>query len=399
MKINNVNTLFLKREKNLMKILFVSNVRSHIGQFHTNFINLLKENGHTIDVSCFDNSADKDGFDFKAINKFNFIPLQRSPYKKENIRAIKQLKELIIKENYDIIHCHTPMGAVAARTAAKLAKSKAKVIYTAHGFHFFKGAPKMNWLFFYPVEKMLAHYTDTLININQEDYSLATTKKFKVRDEIIKVNGVGVDLSKFSVVTPQMKLQLREEYGFNHDDFMLIYPADLVTGKNQEMIFKAVKILKDKIPAIKLLLPGHQKMIDEYREMVKAMGIEENVEFMGYRRDIARLVAMCDVSVSASRREGLPVNLIEALAIGKPIVATRVRGNSDIVEDGVNGFLIELDDYNTMAEKLLKIYSDPQLAKKMGEEAVRLSNKYSIEEVNKSLAEVYKKYGAAFTTI
>ena len=382
-----------------MKILFVSNVRSHIGQFHTNFINLLKENGHTIDVSCFDNSADKDGFDFKSINKFNFIPLQRSPYKKENIKAIKQLKELIIKEDYDIIHCHTPMGAVAARVAAKQAKSRAKVIYTAHGFHFFEGAPKTNWLFFYPVEKMLAHYTDTLININQEDYNLATTKKFKVKDQIIKVNGVGVDLSKFSAVNPEMKLQLREEYGFNKDEFMLIYPADLVTGKNQEMIFKAVKILKDKIPTIKLLLPGHQKMITEYKQMVKDMGIENHVEFMGYRRDIAKLVAMCDVSVSASRREGLPVNLIEASAIGKPIVATRVRGNSDIVEDGVNGFLVELDDYEKMAEKLLKIYSDPQLAKKMGEEAVRLSKKYSIEEVNKSLAEVYKKYGAEFSTI
>ncbi|MEE1282587.1 MAG: glycosyltransferase family 4 protein [Acutalibacteraceae bacterium] len=382
-----------------MKILFVSNVRSHIGQFHTNFINLLKENGHTIDVSCFDNSADKDGFDFKSINKFNFIPLQRSPYKKENIKAIKQLKELIIKEDYDIIHCHTPMGAVAARVAAKQAKSKAKVIYTAHGFHFFEGAPKTNWLFFYPVEKMLAHYTDTLININQEDYNLATTKKFKVKDQIIKVNGVGVDLSKFSAVTPEMKLQLREEYGFNKDDFMLIYPADLVTGKNQEMIFKAVKILKNKIPTIKLLLPGHQRMITEYKQMVKDMGIENHVEFMGYRRDIAKLVAMCDVSVSASRREGLPVNLIEASAIGKPIVATRVRGNSDIVEDGVNGFLVELDDYKQMAEKLLKIYSDPQLAKKMGEEAVRISKKYSIEEVNKSLAEVYKKYGAEFSTI
>ena len=382
-----------------MKILFVSNVRSHIGQFHTNFINVLKENGHTIDVSCFDNSADKDGFDFKSINKFHYIPLQRSPYKKENIKAIKELKELIKKENYDIIHCHTPMGAVAARVAAKQAKSKAKVIYTAHGFHFFKGASKMNWLFFYPVEKMLAHYTDTLININQEDYALANAKKFKVKDQIIKVNGVGVDLSKFTAVTPQAKLQLREEYGFRKDDFLLIYPADLVTGKNQEMIFKAVKILRDKIPTIKLLLPGHQKMITEYKQMVKSMGIENNVEFMGYRRDIARLVAMCDVSVSASRREGLPVNLIEALAIGKPIVATRVRGNSDIVEDGVNGFLVELDNYEQMAEKLLEIYSNPSLAEKMGQEAVKLSKKYSIESVNKSLAEVYKKYGVEFSTI
>lgn len=382
-----------------MKILFVSNVRSHIGQFHTNFINLLKENGHTIDVSCFDNSADKDGFDFKSINKFYFIPLQRSPYKIENIKAIKQLKELIIKENYDIIHCHTPMGAVAARVAAKQAKSKAKVIYTAHGFHFFKGAPKINWMFFYPVEKILAHYTDTLITINKEDYNLSVSKKFKVKDQILKINGVGVDLSKFTAVTPQVKLQLRDEYGFSKDDFLLIYPADLVTGKNQEMIFKAVKILRNKIPSIKLLLPGHQKMITEYRQMVKDMDIEDSVEFMGYRRDIAKLVSMCDVSVSASRREGLPVNLIEALAIGKPIVATKVRGNSDIVEDGVNGFLVELDNYEQMADKLMEIYNNPVLAEKMGQEAVKLSKKYSIESVNKSLSDVYKKYGVEFSTI
>lgn len=382
-----------------MKILFVSNVRSHIGQFHTNFINLLKENGHTIDVSCFDNSADKDGFDFKSINKFYFIPLQRSPYKIENIKAIKQLKELIIKKNYDIIHCHTPMGAVAARVAAKQAKSKAKVIYTAHGFHFFKGAPKINWMFFYPVEKILAHYTDTLITINKEDYNLSVSKKFKVKDQILKINGVGVDLSKFTAVTPQMKLQLREEYGLSKDDFLLIYPADLVTGKNQEMIFKAIKILRNKIPNIKLLLPGHQKMIAEYRQMVKDMDIEDLVEFMGYRRDIAKLVSMCDVSVSASRREGLPVNLIEALAIGKPIVATKVRGNSDIVEDGVNGFLVELDNYEQMADKLLKIYNNPVLAEKMGQEAVKLSKKYSIESVNKSLSDIYKRYGVEFSTI
>lgn len=382
-----------------MKILFVSNVRSHIGQFHTNYINLLVKNGHTVDVSCYDNSADKDGFDFKAINKFYFIPLQRSPFKTANIKAISQLKEIIKNGNYDIIHCHTPMGAVAARMAAKQAKSEAKVIYTAHGFHFFKGAPAMNWMFFYPVEKMLAHRTDTLITINSEDYNLARNKKFKVKDDILKINGVGVDLNKFTVATPQAKAQLRKEYGYGEDEFMLIYPADLVTGKNQEMIFKAVKMLKNKIPTIKLLLPGQQKMITEYVQMVKDMGIENNVEFLGYRRDIPNLVTLCDVSVSASRREGLPVNLIEALAIGKPIVATNVRGNGDIVEDGVNGFLVELDNAEQMADRIYEIYCNPQLAQKMSEEAVKLSKKYSISSVNKSLAEVYKKYGVKFSTL
>ena len=382
-----------------MKILFVSNVRSHIGQFHTNFINLLKENGHTIDVSCFDNSADKDGFDFKSINKFYFIPLQRSPYKKENIKAIKELKELIIKENYDIIHCHTPMGAVAARVAAKQAKSKAKVIYTAHGFHFFRGAPKMNWMFFYPVEKFLARYTDMLITINQEDYELATAKKFKVKDGIVKINGVGVDLSKFSVATPQAKSELRKEYGFNDDDFILIYPADYSYRKNHEMLFEAVYKLKDKIPTIKVLMPGQQQKLAEYTEIVKNLGIEKHINMLGYRRDISNLITLSDVSVSTSRQEGLPVNLIEALAIGKPIVATDVRGNSDLIENGINGYKIELNDSDTMAEKLLELYNNPQLAEKMAQEAVKMSKKYSIENVNKSLADIYKKYDVEFSTV
>lgn len=382
-----------------MKILFVSNVRSHIGQFHTNFINLLKENGHTIDVSCFDNSADKDGFDFKSINKFYFIPLQRSPYKKENIKAIKELKELIIKENYDIIHCHTPMGAVAARVAAKQAKSKAKVIYTAHGFHFFKGAPKMNWMFFYPVEKFLARYTDMLITINQEDYELATAKKFKVKDGIVKINGVGVDLSKFSVATPQAKSELRKEYGFNDDDFILIYPADYSYRKNHEMLFEAVYKLKDKIPTIKVLMPGQQQKLAEYTEIVKNLGIEKHINMLGYRRDISNLITLSDVSVSTSRQEGLPVNLIEALAIGKPIVATDVRGNSDLIENGINGYKIKLNDSDTMAEKLLELYNNPQLAEKMAQEAVKMSKKYSIENVNKSLADIYKKYDVEFSTV
>lgn len=382
-----------------MKILYVSNVRSHIGQFHTSFINLLKENGHTIDVSCFDNSADKDGFDFKSINKFHFIPLQRSPYKKENIKAIKQLKELIIKEKYDIIHCHTPMGAVAARVAAKQAKSNAKVLYTAHGFHFFKGAPTKNWMFFYPVEKLLAHYTDKLITINQEDYDLATAKKFKVKDGIVKVNGVGVDLSKFSVATPEAKAELRKEYGYADDEFILIYPADYSYRKNHEMLFEAVYKLKEQIPTIRVLMPGQQQKLAEYTKMVKELGIEKHIDMLGYRRDIPKLITLSDVSVSTSRQEGLPVNLIEALAIGKPIVATDVRGNGDLIENGVNGYKIELNNSDQMAEKLLKIYKDPELAEAMGRNAVDMSKKYSIQRVNESLAEIYKEYGVEFNTL
>ena len=288
------------------------------------------------------------------------------------------------------------MGAVAARTAAKRAKTKAKVIYTAHGFHFFRGAPLMNWLFFYPVEKYLAHYTDTLITINSEDYNLAVKKKFKVKDGIIRVNGVGVDLKKFTPSTDEIKAKLREEYGYSQDSFMLIYPADIVRGKNQEMIFNAVKSLQEKIPTIRLLLPGHQRMLEEYKQIVKEMGIEDRVDFLGYRRDIHKLVSMCDISVSASRREGLPVNLIEAMAIGKPIIATNVRGNADLVENGKNGYIVELDNWQEMADRICELYTHPETAEKMSKSAVKMAEKYSIENVNHTLSEVYKKYGAVF---
>ena len=177
---------------------------------------------------------------------------------------------------------------------------------------------------------------------------------------------------------------------------MLIYPADIVRGKNQEMIFNAVKSLQEKIPTIRLLLPGHQRMLEEYKQIVKEMGIEDRVDFLGYRRDIHKLVSMCDISVSASRREGLPVNLIEAMAIGKPIIATRVRGNADLVENGVNGYLVELDNWQEMADRIYEIYTHPETAKKMSKTAVKMSEKYSIENVNRTLADVYKKYGAVF---
>lgn len=382
-----------------MRILYVSNVRSHIGQFHTSFINLLHENGHTIDVSCFDNSADKDGYDFEAINQFKFIPLQRSPFKLQNLKAISQLKNIIKSGNYDLIHCHTPMGAVAARVAAKRAKSKAAVIYTAHGFHFFKGASIMNWLFFYPVEKLLAYYTNTLITINTEDYNLAKNKKFKVKDQIVKINGVGVDLSKFSVATIEDKQQLRKEYGYGEDEFILIYPADYSHRKNHEMLFETVSKLKEKIPTIKVLMPGYQPRLEEYKKIVSDLGINQHIEMLGYRRDIHKLIALSDISVSVSRQEGLPVNLIEALAIGKPIVATDVRGNSDLVENGVNGFLAELNNSEQMAEEILEIYKNPCLAEKMSHEAVEMSKKYSIENVNKDLVNIYQKYEINFDKI
>ena len=337
-----------------MKVLFVATVRSHIGQFHMPLIRALKAAGHEVHAAYKDNSADKAGLDLSAIDQVFEVPFERSPYKLKNFTALKELKKVIDAGNYDIIHCHTPMGAVLTRLAAKNARKRGtKVFYTAHGFHFYKGASKKNWLFFYPVEKYLSKYTDLLITINQEDYDLAVSKHFAAK-KIVKVNGVGVDLSRFSPVTEAEHTAARKDYGFADDTFVLLYAADLSVRKNQPMIFRALARLKESCPNVLVLMPGQPILRDEYVKQCEEMGISNMVQFMGYRRDIDKLLAACDCVISSSRQEGLPINLIEAAARGRYIIATDVRGNADVVKQSGYGALVPLNDDKSMADEIKK---------------------------------------------
>lgn len=335
-----------------MKFLFVATVRSHIGQFHMPLIHALKEAGHEVHAAYKDNSADKAGLYLSAIDHVFEVPFERSPYNPRNIQAYYVLKKIIDSGNYDIIHCHTPMGAVVTRLAAMDARKRGtKVFYTAHGFHFYKGAPVKNWMFFYPVEKLLAPHTDVLITINQEDYDLATQKNFGA-GRIEKINGVGVDLSKFSPITPEEQRAARVELGFTDDQFIMLYAADLSYRKNQPMLLRALARLKDTHPNILLLLPGQPILQAEYEQQAAELGVSHMVRFLGYRRDIDKLLAACDCVVSSSRQEGLPINLIEAAARGRYIIATDVRGNADVVRQSGYGVLVPFDDDAVMAEEI-----------------------------------------------
>lgn len=376
-----------------MKVLFVATVRSHIGQFHMPFIKALKARGFTVDAAFKDNSEDKPGLDLSAIDNVFEIPFSRSPFSLSNIKAYFMLKKVIDCNGYDTVHCHTPMGAVVARLASKKQRRKGmKVIYTAHGFHFYKGASRKNWLLFYPVEKYLSKYTDCLITINSEDYMTAVERKFKA-GKIVKVNGVGVDLSKFKPISEEEKNALRSEFGYSPNDFLFIYPADFSVRKNQQMLFSAFADCLKKHSDIYLLLPGAKSNVEKYQALAKSLNISSNVNFMGYRRDIEKLVAMSDVSVSSSRQEGLPINLIEAMAVGNPVVATDVRGNNDLVEDGKTGFLVKLDDSRAMADKIMCLIENPQKAKSFGKAGMKSAEKYSEKNVIREMVDIYKSLG------
>lgn len=375
----------------ILKVLFVATVRSHIGQFHMPFIRELKSRGVEVHAAYKDNSADKPGLDLSAIDRVFEVPFERQPLRLENIKAYFVLKKIINENNYDAIHCHTPMGAVIARLAARKARKKGtKVIYTAHGFHFFAGASRKNWLLFYPVEKYLSKFTDCLITINQEDYDLATSKQFRVK-KICKVHGVGVELDRFHYTDEDEKAKLREEYGYSPDDFIMIYPANLVHEKNHSMLFDSLQIIVRETNDVKLILPGQPICAEEYKKVLLDMGLIDYVDFLGYRRDIEKLVGLSDISVSPSKREGLPVNLIEAMAIGNAIVATDVRGNNDLVEDGVNGYLVKVGDSETMAQRILELIGDREKLAAFGRASRARVLDFSTDSVNREMTDIYSE--------
>ena len=311
------------------KILYVATVDIHIKSFHLPYLKMMHDKGWEVHVAT--NGKEK----FPYCDKKHTICMERSPFKPNNLKAIKQMKELLKKEHFDIIHCHTPMGSVVTRMAAKQArKDGTRVIYTAHGFHFYKGAPLINWLLFYPVEKYLAKYTDTLITINKEDYNRAKKKFSKRCHDIQYVPGVGIDPKKFDFkMTTKEKHELRTSLGLKDNDFIMIFPAELSKRKNQIWLIKAIKPFLEENDRAHLLLPGKDSLNNKCQKITKKYGLEKQILFLGFRNDIQNLLIISDIAVSSSKQEGLPMNIIEALQANIPVLAFGCRGVNDIIDN------------------------------------------------------------------
>lgn len=351
----------------MKKVLFAATVDSHILHFHIPFLKLFKDKGYEVHVAT--NGDEK----IPYCDKKHVISFERSPFKINNLKAIKQLKKVIKEENFEIIHCHTPMGSVVTRLAARKARKKGtRVIYTAHGFHFYKGASLLNWMLFYPIEKWLSRYTDTLITINDEDYQLAK-KKFK-KTNVEYVPGVGIDPKKFDIkMSDKEKDKLRKEIGIKKSDFVMIYPARLDKNKNHILLINAMNNIIKVDSSVKLLLPGDDELNGFYQEQVKKMELGNNILFLGYRTDINKLLKICNLAVSSSLREGLGLNLVEALYSGIPIVATHNRGHNEIVKNNVNG-LYSLNNAEDFSSKILYIKNNISMFKNLNVDKFLLDN-------------------------
>ena len=370
----------------MKKVLLVATVQSHICQFHKPLVEVLHEIGVEVHVAARNNLAEKNGLKLDFVEKVFDVPFRRSPFSPKNIKAFKVLKKIINDGEYDVIHCNTPVGGILTRMAAKKVRKRGtKVFYTAHGFHFYKGAPLKNWLLWYPIEKHFAKRCDKLITINEEDYNLA---KNKFKTEVVRMHGVGVDENRFHTVSEEERLKLREVEGLTDKDFVILCVGELNDNKNQKMLISAAALLKDKMPNLKVLLAGNGEKGRELKAQVEKSGLNSIVKFLGYRKDLENIIPFIDLGVSCSKREGLGLNLIEIMLCKKPVIATKNRGHNELVKDGENGYLVGFDS-NELSDKIYKLLSDNDLLNKMGEKGCVSSAKYIRQNVKRELVNIY----------
>lgn len=371
----------------MKKVLFVATVvRLHLNLFHLPYLRWFHDQGWQVDVAANNDFENPEDCVIPCCDNHYVLPFERSPFKKGNLEAYRQLKALLDREHYDIIHCHTPMGSVIARLAAGSARNKGtKVLYTAHGFHFYKGAPLVNWLLYYPVERFLSRRTDLLITMNSEDHRRANTFHAK---SVAMVNGVGIDLDRFSEASPEQKAQVRRELGLKDGDIFAFTAGNLDPGKNHKTLLHAMKQLND--PSFHLVLAGNGPLYGELAALARELGLEQQLHLLGFRRDVYRLSSSADLFLFASRREGLSVSLMEAMACGLPIAASGIRGNTDLIDPGLGGFLVEPDDAAGFADAIRRILTEPGIRDRMKAHNLEKIRAYSKTAVLEQMASLYK---------
>ncbi|MGE7636519.1 glycosyltransferase family 4 protein [Peribacillus frigoritolerans] len=373
--------------KKRAKVAFVATVYRHLEAFHLPYMKLLQEKGYEIHaygslddgkVGVLNNDVICHDIDFK-----------RNPFDWHNLKAFLELVKSFKKEEFQLVHFHTPVASIIGRIAAKLAKVPT-VMYTAHGFHFFKGAPRLHWGVYYPIEKLMSRWTDYLITINEDDFNLAN--KFNIRKEIYFVAGVGVDTVQFSIKKDfEIIEQKRNSLFLNENDFVILCVAELNDNKNQRQLIEAVQKLRQKYNYVKCLLVGVGESDQSLRELVDKLQLNEIIHFLGFRKDIPELLAISNVVTLLSKREGLPKALMEGLAASKPIIATDVRGCRDLVINGDNGYLVPISDVKLTVNAFQNLLDNRIKAQEMGKKSREMASKYDLQQILSEMEQIYMK--------
>lgn len=378
-----------------MKVAFVASIYGHFGNFHLPYMDLLQQKG------CEVHAYAQPGEERQRLERRGIIchdvPIQRSPLQVQNWKALQILTESFRKEGFRFVHVHTPVASILGRIAARRAGVPC-TLYTAHGFHFFKGAPLLNWLLYYPFERWMARFTDVLITINKEDFERAL--KFPVRHKVTYVNGIGIDLKVYGeqeehsaskMETTESRYQLFDLPHIDEEEsaFVLLCVAELNANKNQKQLIEALYQLTDRADNIHLALAGTGPSQQSLLDLANRLGVQNRVHMLGYRRDIPDLLRACDAVALVSYREGLPRAIMEAMAAGKPVIGTHIRGLRDLIDHESTGILVPVDDVAATARAILQLRDDPALAATMGEANKVRITRYGLPAVLLDMDSIY----------
>ena len=366
----------------MKKVLYVTTVSRTINAFLIPHINMLLDNGYEVHCACsIDKPVDKE-LQRRGVKIFE-VPFSRNPLGIGNIKAFIKLEELQRINDYDIVHVHTPIAAIYGRLL-KLNFPSLRIIYTAHGYHFLKGASKLGWILYYPIEKIMAKFTDVTININKEDYEI-TKEKLKPK-KCYLLNGVGLDLDKYKKLSSKEIQEKRKEFGLKDKDFVVLMIAEINKNKNHIQLINAMDILKDKYPNIKVLCIGDGTLKESLEKQIILRNLQNNIFMLGYRLDVNKLINISDIGILLSRREGLPRNIMEFMACGRKVIATDIRGCRDLICDETIGTLVNVDDYESTAKAIEKYY----ILNDKSFEVSKEIRKYDIESINSELLKIYE---------
>lgn len=363
------------------KLLYIASSFGHLASFHQPYTEWLAQQGYDVHAA-----AGGEQRALRGVSRYIPLPFEKSMFSPRNFAAVLQLRSLLLRENYAMISLHTSLAAFFARLAVQLLpKSQRPVVMnTAHGYLFDGRTPVLKRTLLLGAERMTAPITDWLLTMNRQDEQIA--KRYQLGRHIVPTPGMGIALTRFSPPSPAEKRALRRAMELPENSLVLIYAAEFSGRKNQKMLISAMP----ELPNAVLLLPGRGALLDECRVLAQQQDVADRVRFPGFASNIEQYYRAADLCVSSSRSEGLPFNVMEAMACGLPAVLSDVKGHEDLVRSGENGFLFPYDDKNAFI-RAVKQAAEPTFRAPMSAAAVQTATPYGIDAVFPQLTALYSQ--------
>lgn len=363
------------------KVLFTASTYSHIVNFHLPYLRKFREEGWRVHAACGGSPMP-----VPDVERVIDLPFEKSMWSPRNFKASVLLSDEIRRENYDLVVTHTSLAAFFTRLALWGGGERPRVANMVHGYLFDNDTPWLKRNLFLGAERWMAADTDLVLTMNRWDYE--TAKKYQLGHKVVNIPGVGVDFSRFDRVPPDSREKLRKKWGIPKDAFVLIYAAEFSARKSQNVIIRAMEHLPKQVW---LVLAGEGALWEDCRELAQRLGLENRVLFPGQVRGIPVWCAMADAAVTASRSEGLPFNVMEAMYAGLPVVASEVKGHTDLIDDGVTGLLYPYGDEKACAKQIMRLTTSAQLRRELAQHAKADVERYGRDRV---LPVVWVQYAA-----